>query len=111
MNSKIFFRFAARQSNVKKQLAIPVADSEACVRKYATKKVNLISSQLCVGGEFAKDSCDGDSGGPLMRQSYKKRWYLEGVVSFGNRCGLEGWPGVYTRVADYISWIQQNVKP
>ncbi|XP_061393226.1 serine protease 7 [Musca vetustissima] len=101
----------ARQSNVKKQLAIPVTDHNACTRKYATKKVNLISSQLCAGGEFAKDSCDGDSGGPLMRQSHMKRWYLEGVVSFGNRCGLEGWPGVYTRVVDYIPWIKQTVKP
>ncbi|XP_075145131.1 serine protease 7 [Haematobia irritans] len=100
----------ARQSNVKKQLAIPVAASDVCAQKYATKKVSLINSQLCAGGEFSKDSCDGDSGGPLMRQGYKKRWYLEGVVSFGNRCGLEGWPGVYTRVSDYIPWIQQTVR-
>ncbi|XP_073819989.1 serine protease 7 [Musca autumnalis] len=101
----------ARQSNVKKQLAIPVTDHNACVKKYATKKVHLITSQLCAGGEFAKDSCDGDSGGPLMRQSHMKRWFLEGIVSFGNRCGLEGWPAVYTRVTDYIPWIKQTVKP
>ncbi|XP_013118286.1 serine protease 7 [Stomoxys calcitrans] len=101
----------ARQSSVKKQLAIPVTANDVCAKKYATKKVTLINSQLCAGGEFSKDSCDGDSGGPLMRESFMKRWYLEGVVSFGNRCGLEGWPGVYTRVSDYIDWIQQNVRP
>lgn len=101
----------ARQSNVKKQLAVPVNDHDACVQKFSSRKINLITSQLCAGGEFAKDSCDGDSGGPLMRQAFKKRWYLEGVVSFGNRCGLEGWPGVYTRVADYIDWIQSSLRP
>ncbi|XP_037951152.1 serine protease 7 [Teleopsis dalmanni] len=101
----------ARQSNVKMQLLIPVNDHDSCVRKFSSRRINIIETQLCAGGEFAKDSCDGDSGGPLMRRGFKKRWYLEGIVSFGNRCGLEGWPGVYTRVADYIDWIQSNLKP
>ncbi|XP_065357920.1 serine protease 7 [Calliphora vicina] len=101
----------ARQSNVKKQLDVPVNDHDACVQKFSSRKINIGSSQLCAGGEFAKDSCDGDSGGPLMRKAYMKRWYLEGIVSFGNRCGLEGWPGVYTRVADYSDWIQSSLRP
>ncbi|KAM7364380.1 serine protease 7 [Cochliomyia hominivorax] len=101
----------ARQSNVKQQLDVPVNDHNACVQKFASRNINIGSSQLCAGGEFAKDSCDGDSGGPLMRKAFMQRWYLEGIVSFGNRCGLEGWPGVYTRVADYIDWIQSNLKP
>lgn len=46
-----------------------------------------------------------------MRKAFRSRWYLEGIVSFGNRCGLEGWPGVYTRVSDYIDWIQRSLKP
>ncbi|XP_037816104.1 serine protease 7 [Lucilia sericata] len=101
----------ARQSNVKKQLDIPVNDHNACVQKFATRKINIGPTQLCAGGEFAKDSCDGDSGGPLMRKAFMKRWYLEGIVSFGNRCGLEGWPGVYTRVSEYTDWIQSSLKP
>ncbi|XP_018796326.1 PREDICTED: serine protease easter [Bactrocera latifrons] len=101
----------ARQSNVKQELAVPVVDHDACARKFSSRNVNLITSQLCAGGEFSKDSCDGDSGGPLMRQTAQNRWYLEGVVSFGNRCGLEGWPAVYTRVADYTDWIAQSLRP
>ncbi|XP_034487203.1 serine protease 7 [Drosophila innubila] len=98
----------SRQSNIKQRLEIPVADQDYCKKKFSTKNINLISSQLCVGGEFVRDSCDGDSGGPLMRN--KNAWYLEGVVSFGNACGLEGWPGVYTRVSDYIDWIVSTVR-
>lgn len=90
---------------------VPANDHNECVEKFSTRNINIGPSQLCAGGEFAKDSCDGDSGGPLMRKAHKQRWYLEGVVSFGNRCGLEGWPGVYTRVADYIDWIQKSLRP
>nr|XP_036675087.1 serine protease 7 [Drosophila suzukii] len=101
----------ARKSTIKQRLDLPVNDHDSCARKFATRNIHLISSQLCVGGEFYRDSCDGDSGGPLMRRAYEQFWYQEGVVSFGNRCGLEGWPGVYTRVSDYMDWILQTIQP
>ncbi|KAH8374878.1 hypothetical protein KR200_007861 [Drosophila serrata] len=101
----------ARKSNIKQRLDLPVNDHDSCTRKFATRQINLINSQLCVGGEFYRDSCDGDSGGPLMRRAYDQAWFQEGVVSFGNRCGLEGWPGVYTRVSDYMDWIQNTIQP
>ena len=91
-------------------MAIPVNNHDECTRKFSAKNIELLDSQLCLGGKFAEDSCDGDSGGPLMRQDSQKFWFLEGVVSFGNRCVLEGWPGVYTKVEDYIPWIQKNLK-
>ncbi|ALC47976.1 CG11313 [Drosophila busckii] len=99
----------ARKSNVKQRLDIRFVDGKACSKKFEEANIRLISNQLCAGGEFARDSCDGDSGGPLMRLT--SAWFLEGVVSFGNRCGLAGWPGVYTRVSEYISWIEGELRP
>lgn len=38
-------------------------------------------------------------------------WYLAGVVSFGpSPCGLEGWPGVYTRMGNYVDWIESKIR-
>lgn len=50
----------------------------------------------------------GDSGGPLMTKS-NSQWVQAGVVSFGTGCGLRGFPGVYTRVSNYNSWINSQI--
>lgn len=50
----------------------------------------------------------GDSGGPLTSQQAGV-WVQEGVVSFGNECALPGFPGVYTRVSRYQSWINSQI--
>lgn len=48
-------------------------------------------------------------GGPLMMR-LESRWYQLGIVSFGNKCGEPGYPGVYTRVSEYMDWVRENTK-
>ena len=71
-------------------------------------------SQLCAGGEAGRDSCQGDSGSALVtthaiQGSIFETWKLIGIVSFGQGCGRENVPGVYSRVRHYIPWILDNV--
>lgn len=73
--------------------------------------MNIRDTQLCAGGERDKDSCNGDSGGPLLHNKGNDRQhYIEGIVSFGAKCGTAGWPGIYTRVTAYKDWILTNIR-
>lgn len=76
----------------------------------------LENTQMCVGGEKKKDSCWGDSGGPLMHGAKNNNrdlvYYVVGVVSLGpNDCGTENFPGIYIRVTSYVHWIVDKLKP
>lgn len=69
--------------------------------------------QVCAGGDDGKDSCFGDSGGPLMYYDRKYSvWVASGITSWGlGKCGTNGFPGVYTSVARYVPWIINSLRP
>jgi len=74
----------------------------------------LEANNVCAGGEKGKDSCSGDSGGPLMIERKKankprKAWTQIGLVSWGIVCGTQGVPGVYTNVQHYLKWILDHL--
>ncbi|XP_046550579.1 tryptase-2-like isoform X1 [Haliotis rubra] len=83
------------------KVKVPLVDLETCQTAY-----NVLDTQLCAGYfvKGGKDSCNTDSGGPLICD-YNDRWTLIGVVSSGVGCARPMLPGKYTRVSKYISWI------
>lgn len=53
------------------------------------------------------DTCEGDSGGPLMYYSQNYRqWLIAGITSYGDGCGKSDHAGIYTRISMYIDWIE-----
>jgi len=104
------FKRANVASTSQQKLEIPVLSTSECTRKFG--KFVPEDSQICAGAEIGKDSCKGDSGGPLYyshKVGSENTWYLLGLVSFGTKqCG-SGKPGVYTRVESFVPWIKRNL--
>lgn len=99
---------SSKRSSTKQKLSIRIVDNDECSEKFRSRNCTINYNQICAGGKFREDTCDGDSGGPLM-SNRGGSWFVEGIVSYGFRCGLEGWPAIYTRVNSYNDWIQQNI--
>lgn len=95
-------------STVKLKVPIMLYSHSKCVKKYKNLNLTIIDQQICAGGTSGRDSCTGDSGGPLMFEK-ENRWFAGGIVSFGKDCGNAEWPGVYTNIASYENWISENI--
>uniref|UniRef100_A0A8C9R510 chymotrypsin n=1 Tax=Scleropages formosus TaxID=113540 RepID=A0A8C9R510_SCLFO len=89
------------------EVEVPVIGNGKCNCLYGPGSItkNMLCAGLLAGG---KDSCQGDSGGPLVVKQGSV-WVQAGIVSFGNGCAEPNYPGVYTRVSPYQSWISSVI--
>ncbi|AWP10149.1 putative anionic trypsin-2-like [Scophthalmus maximus] len=87
--------------------AVSVRVQDPCIYRFWGM---MSPNMLCAGSRMGgKDSCQGDSGGPLVCNGI-----IEGIVSWGISCANAYFPGVYTKVRNYVPWIQwviDNDKP
>lgn len=44
-----------------------------------------------------------------MMKSLDNKWEALGIISFGNGCGRQDWPGVYTSVGGFLDWISETL--
>ncbi|ALC46205.1 CG11841, partial [Drosophila busckii] len=70
------------------------------------------STQMCIGSSEHKDTCNGDSGGPVL--TYHKElpcmYHVMGITSSGLGCDTPNVPSLYTRVHFYLNWIKQHIE-
>ena len=85
------------------------------VRKISTdtsrcnySKFNQEKTYCAVVAHKLQDSCDGDSGGPLMLK-IGNSWHLYGLTSFGDYSCESSLPSYYTKVPFYLDWIKANI--
>jgi len=92
---------------------VPIVSNEKCEQMYRKAKHHFMARDTIVCAGYAvggKDSCEGDSGGPLaVRYGPEERWTLVGIVSNGIKCAEPNLPGIYTRVSQYNDWIVKTV--
>ncbi|NJL29558.1 MAG: serine protease [Thermoanaerobaculia bacterium] len=102
-----------RASDVLMKVTVPVLSNTICQVKYDGTGVQITGNMLCAG-QPGQDSCQGDSGGPgMVADTSQGILRLAGVVSFGIGCARPAFPGVYTRVSQFLPWIEEHtgVKP
>lgn len=93
---------------------IPIVDHQKCTAAYEKiyPGTRVTANMLCAGLETGgKDSCRGDSGGALVfLHNETQRWFVGGIVSWGSiNCGEADQYGVYTKVINYIPWIENII--
>ncbi|XP_045686188.1 coagulation factor XII isoform X4 [Phyllostomus hastatus] len=89
---------------------VPLIPPESCSSP-SMHGAAFVPGMLCAGfPEGGVDACQGDSGGPLVceEEAAERRLILRGIVSWGSGCGDRNKPGVYTDVANYLTWIREH---
>lgn len=90
---------AARQVGPLQHVQSQMVDVALCSALWGESGGVDAEHDLCAGGDF-RDTCFGDSGGPLLVKAPGAGWYQLGVTSRGGRvCGQPGQPGIYARLA------------
>lgn len=86
------------------QLRVSVVPQTECEAKYPGLTADMLCAGDAVGGG---DACYGDYGGPLVCR--RPRGFVQaGIISFG-RCSTRDRPGVYTRVSQYLDFINSYI--
>lgn len=72
-------------------------------RVYASNRLDIRHLAAIAPG---KDTCGGDSGGPLFDlDGDLGDPIVLGITSFGLNCAERGVPGIYANVGNYVDWI------
>ncbi|WP_292427877.1 serine protease [Mesorhizobium sp.] len=100
--------------NELRQVEIDIIDHDKCKANYGlleNPNFAVSDTELCAGAPgTGRDSCYGDSGGPLFAAAPDGKGYVElGVVSWGYQCGHPVFPGIYARVSSFKSWIDATM--
>ncbi|WNG59491.1 serine protease [Archangium gephyra] len=99
-------------SSILMQVGVPTINTTEVANMYRSQGIRIDAYAMLGAGyrEGGKDSCQGDSGGPLVAPGGGGRYVLHGITSFGVGCARAGLPGIYTRVSNYIPWINQQIR-
>ncbi|MFD3534979.1 serine protease [Streptomyces sp. NPDC058664] len=94
--------FGGRTSDVLRTVVLGTMSNAACASRGMEQ---IAPTQICTHAP-GRDTCQYDSGGPLVR-AVGGRPYVVGLVSYGRECATDT-PAVNTRVGSYLRWIERT---
>lgn len=89
------------------QVDLPLISNPRCSASMGI----ITDDMLCAGnGQGDKDTCFGDSGGPLIIfDTESNSWRQAGITSWGFDCAEKNSFGVYTRLKNYAGFISEHI--
>nr|BDS91678.1 prothrombin [Heterodontus japonicus] len=107
-----FVNTGTLKPSVLQSIQLPIVDQETCRKSTNIKTTNRM---FCAGhhenATQRGDACEGDSGGPfVMKNPTDNRWYLLGIVSWGEGCDRDGKYGFYTHAFRFRKWIMKAIQ-
>jgi hypothetical protein len=97
--------FGGKPIDILHWVTLNIVPHDTCTFDYRGQVAKVTSNMICASDKD-KDACQGDSGGGLFFEVDTDDFQLAGIVSFGKGCAHPKFPGVYTDVLDYESWIK-----
>ncbi|XP_075987158.1 trypsin CFT-1-like isoform X2 [Anticarsia gemmatalis] len=99
-------------SSVLNEVTIRTVNRTVCAERYLYLQqitgdpYPITDNMICAGllDIGGADACQGDSGGPLIYNGI-----VVGITSWGFSCAEPRFPGVYTKVSQFTSWINGTV--
>jgi trypsin len=95
--------YGFKPSDNLREVDVPIVSDQSCARAYGDDVVTT-STEICAGAE-GRDTCAGDSGGPLLVRDAEGRPLQVGITSFGHGCARARYPGVYTEVPAILDFL------
>lgn len=76
------------------------------------KSTKLFKSgaHFCFGKDDVRQTCRGDSGGPVVMRDESGEWKLVGLTIYGSDDSCVSGPGYGIRVAPFAPWIEETVR-
>ncbi len=98
-----------------RQVEVPLVSDRDCGFAYPTVEdewgvYGFNANTMVCAGSPGRDTCYGDSGGPLMAPDGAGGWVQAGITSWGEGCAEAGFPGVYGRLSGLYGFILSTLK-